>query len=61
MNELATAVRQRNLAFVKDLLMDGNLFRVGLVDRQKLEAALSVRPDGVRRYLTESIAGSRMC
>lgn len=43
MEEHIAAVLQRNLAFARSLLLDGQLVRHGLLDRARLEATLSGR------------------
>jgi asparagine synthase (glutamine-hydrolysing) len=43
MDEHIAAVLQRNLAFARSLLLDGELLRRGLLDRRRLEASLSGR------------------
>ncbi|MEP7242257.1 MAG: asparagine synthase C-terminal domain-containing protein [Gammaproteobacteria bacterium] len=47
--QLAWKLLQRNLPFVRELLLDGVLARRGLVDRPKLEAALSGGPSSLVR------------
>jgi asparagine synthase (glutamine-hydrolysing) len=44
MEEHIAAVLQRNLPFARSLLLDGHLVQRGLLDRKRLEAALSGRP-----------------
>lgn len=42
---LAWRLFRRNLAFIRELLLDGRLVRERIVDRRRLEAALSLSPD----------------
>ncbi len=44
MEEHVKAVLQSNLAFVRELLLDGQLAARGLIDRPKVEELLSGRP-----------------
>ncbi|XHS77113.1 asparagine synthase-related protein [Burkholderiaceae bacterium UC74_6] len=47
MEEHLKSVLQANLAFVRELLLDGQLAALGLIDRAKLEELLSGRPSSL--------------
>jgi asparagine synthase (glutamine-hydrolysing) len=51
-NYIAT-VLQRNLPFARETLLDGLLVKHGLLDRQRVEAALAGRPSSKAAYVTE--------
>jgi asparagine synthase (glutamine-hydrolysing) len=53
MEEHLTAVLRRNLAFVRDLLLDGQLVARRMVDRDRLESALSDRPSMLGAHVSE--------
>jgi len=53
MEEHVAEVLQRNLLFARDLLLDGHLARQGLLDRRRVEAALSGRLSAVDAYVSE--------
>ncbi|HKX94642.1 MAG TPA: asparagine synthase C-terminal domain-containing protein [Methylibium sp.] len=53
MEEHITAVLQRNLPFVRSLLLDGQLVGHALLDRDRLEAALSGRPSTLDAHVGE--------
>jgi len=53
MEEHVTTVLHRNLAFAQGLLLDGHLVRQGLLDRDRVEAALSGRPSAADAYVSE--------
>ena len=62
MEQYAKAVIKRNMPFARELLLDGALVKEKIVDRSKLEAALSqspvrtsVRPSEIDRYLSTEI------
>lgn len=46
-------VLARNLRWVREMLLDGELVARGLLDRQKVEAALSDRPQAATVHVTE--------
>ncbi|MDP9123711.1 MAG: asparagine synthase-related protein [Pseudomonadota bacterium] len=54
MDEHAAAILGRNLAFARTLLLDGQLVRRGLLDRDKVEAALAGRISSLRGYPAET-------
>ncbi|KQV46953.1 hypothetical protein ASC95_25915 [Pelomonas sp. Root1217] len=51
-NYIAT-VLQRNLPFAREMLLDGLLAQRGLLDRQRVEAALAIRPGSQTGHVTE--------
>lgn len=53
MDVYATAMLQRNRAFARELLLDGRLARHGILDRQRVEAALGDRPSSAATYISE--------
>lgn len=53
MEEHVAAILRHNLPFVRSLLLDGQLVARGLLDRGKVEAALSGRLSAMRGYLSE--------
>jgi asparagine synthase (glutamine-hydrolysing) len=53
MEEHLTEVLHRNLPFVRELLLDGQLVEHGLLDRARLEDALSGRPSTVQAHVGE--------
>jgi asparagine synthase (glutamine-hydrolysing) len=53
MEEHITTILQRNLAFVRELLLDGNLVGHGLLDRKRLEGALAGRPSAMDAHVME--------
>jgi asparagine synthase (glutamine-hydrolysing) len=53
MDEHVAAILRRNLAFAQSLLLEGQLVRRGLLDRDKVEATLSGRLSAVRGYASE--------
>ncbi|MBV8034510.1 asparagine synthase-related protein [Roseateles sp.] len=53
MDMYATAILQRNLPFARELLLDGLLARQGLLDRPRVEAALTDRPSSAATYISE--------
>ncbi|BAL94042.1 asparagine synthase-related protein [Rubrivivax gelatinosus] len=53
MEELLQAVLLRNLGFAKELLLDGELARRGLLDRARLEQALSDRPTTLAAHVSQ--------
>ena len=53
MEEHVAAILRHNLPFVRSLLLDGQLVARGLLDRDKVEAALSGRLSAMRGYLSE--------
>lgn len=53
MEELVRVIFQRNLPLVRSVLLDGLLVQQGLLDRQKLEAALAGRLSASAAYIGE--------
>jgi len=53
MEEHVATILQRNLALARELLLDGQLVREGLLDRKKVEAALAGRPSGAGAHVGE--------
>jgi len=53
MEAYAVTVLQRNLAFARELLMDGLLVRHGLLDRGRVAAALTDHPAANAAFVTE--------
>jgi asparagine synthase (glutamine-hydrolysing) len=53
MEDHVSAILRRNLPFAKSLLLDGHLVRRGLLDRDKLEAALTGRVSASGGYVSE--------
>lgn len=53
MEEHVAAVLQRNLPLARSLLLDGRLASQGLIDRKRVEAALSGRPSASDVYVSE--------
>ena len=53
MDEHVATILQRNLAFARELLLDGRLVREGLLDRSKVEAVLAGRLSGPGAYQGE--------
>ena len=53
MEEHVTAILQRNLPLARTLLLDGRLASQGLIDRKRVEAALSGRPGAKDIYVSE--------
>ena len=51
--EHVTSVLQRSLPLARSLLLDGELARRGLLDRQRIEATLAGRPSTSDAYVTE--------
>ncbi|MBE0547905.1 MAG: hypothetical protein IH627_09685 [Rubrivivax sp.] len=49
LQEQITTILARNLAFARQVLLDGELVRRGLIDRSRLERALSGGPGAVGR------------
>jgi asparagine synthase (glutamine-hydrolysing) len=56
MEEHAKELLARNITFVRGTLLEGNLARLGLIDRAKLEQALSSRPHRVDSVMAEIFA-----
>ncbi|MFG6432122.1 asparagine synthase-related protein [Roseateles sp. LYH14W] len=52
-DEHATAVLQRSLPLAREILLDGQLIRRGLLDRERVEAALTGRPSTSGAYVAE--------
>ena len=53
LEEHVAAILHRNLDLARELLLDGQLVRQGLLDRSKVEAALAGRASAVHAYLGE--------
>jgi len=53
MDEHLTAILQLNLPWVREMMLDGELVRAGLLDRGKLEAALSGKSSSVYTHTNE--------
>jgi len=53
MDEHLASILQRNLPWVRELILDGRLVRTGLLDRNKLEAALAGRSSGLHTHANE--------
>lgn len=53
MDEHVSAILRHNLPFAKSLLLDGQLVRQGLLDRNKVESALSGRLSAADGYVSE--------
>jgi asparagine synthase (glutamine-hydrolysing) len=53
MEEHVETILRRNLPLARELLLDGHLVQQGLLDRAKVEAALSGRPSTSSGYLLE--------
>lgn len=53
MDEHVALVLARNLTFAKNLLLDGRLVERGILDRKKVEAALSGSPAALSAYVGE--------
>ena len=53
MEEHIVALLRNNLKFARELLLDGQLVRHGLVDRRKVEAVLSDRPTTLAAHTAE--------
>jgi asparagine synthase (glutamine-hydrolysing) len=51
--EHSAAILKRNIKFIRHLLLDGELVRNGLLDRCKVESALSGRPSGVMKGMVK--------
>lgn len=56
MEAYAATVLQRNLAFARELLMDGLLVKQGLLDRDRVSEALADRPTVNAAYVSETHA-----
>lgn len=52
-DEHATAVLERSLPLVRSVLLEGQLIRRGLLDRERVEAALTARPSTTGAYIAE--------
>jgi asparagine synthase (glutamine-hydrolysing) len=48
-----TSILRRSTSFVRELLLDGDLVAQGLLDRAKLEVALSDKPTSTQTYASE--------
>ncbi|MFG6490042.1 asparagine synthase-related protein [Roseateles sp. BYS78W] len=53
MESYAVTALQRNLDFARELLLDGQLVRRGLLDRKRVSSALSDRPSANAAYVAE--------
>jgi hypothetical protein len=53
MEEHAAEIFNRNLPFMRDLLMNGELVRLGLIDGLRLQQLVSGRPSGIVKGLTK--------
>lgn len=52
-DEHATAVLQRSLPLAREMLLEGQLIRRGLLDRERVESALTGRPSANAAYVAE--------
>ncbi|MFG6432960.1 asparagine synthase-related protein [Pelomonas parva] len=52
-DEHATAVLQRSLPLAREVLLDGQLIRRGLLDRERVESTLTGRPSTTGAYVAE--------